>query len=218
MSRSGYGEYDSDHPNLDYINWRGAVAKAVRGRRGQAFLREMLYALDRLPAPRLIRDELEVDGEVCAIGAVGRARGVDMSTLDPEDYAAVAATFGIARALAQEIEYYNDEWFTNESPENRFARMRAWVIAHLGEHLTTEERRLARHALGLTNLSHRAYRNCFAAARRTPDYATWRGMVDQGYALRWPWFYSYGDHFRLTPRGVELALNAGETVGPEELR
>jgi hypothetical protein len=37
MSRSGYSD---DLENWSLIRWRGAVASAIRGRRGQAFLRE----------------------------------------------------------------------------------------------------------------------------------------------------------------------------------
>jgi hypothetical protein len=46
MSRSGYSD---DHSEWDLIRWRGAVASAIRGKRGQAFLRELLVALDAMP-------------------------------------------------------------------------------------------------------------------------------------------------------------------------
>jgi len=75
MSRSGYSE--------DAINGRSSVG--VRGeecRSGaarQAFLKEMLVALDSLPAPRLIDGELEADGEACALGSVGKSRGIEMA-------------------------------------------------------------------------------------------------------------------------------------------
>src|SRR3954471_11126976 len=101
MSRSGYVE-DCDY-EISWINWRGAVKSAIRGKRGQAFLYEMLQAMAALPENKLIARELECDGAVCAIGAVGKARGLDMSQLDPEDYHSVAGKFGIAEALAQEI-------------------------------------------------------------------------------------------------------------------
>lgn len=90
MSRSGYDD-NIDQWNL--IRWRGAVASAIRGKRGQAFLREMLAALDALPERKLIARKLESRGEVCAIGAIGKARGVDMSNIDPEDHDTVAAKF-----------------------------------------------------------------------------------------------------------------------------
>lgn len=131
MSRSGYcDDYDGEWA---LIRWRGAVASAIRGKHGQAFLREMLAALDALPAPRLIKDDLENDrGGVCAIGAVGRARGTPMAELDPEDSIAIGKAFGIARALAAEIEFINDEasaW--EESDETRFIRVRQWILAQI---------------------------------------------------------------------------------------
>jgi hypothetical protein len=129
MSRSGYSD---DCEGWDLIRWRGAVASAIRGKRGQAFLRELLAALDALPEKRLIANTLEEEGAYCAIGSVGRLRGVDMSGVDPEYREQVAQTFGVAEALAAEIMYENDEgghW--KETPEERFQRMRAWVVKQL---------------------------------------------------------------------------------------
>ena len=128
MSRSGYSD---DLETWSLIRWRGAVASAIRGARGQAFLREMLAALDAMPDRRLIADRLAAEGEVCAIGAVGRARGVDMTDLDPHERDEVAAAFGIAEALAAEIVYENDERGWRETPEARWQRMRSWVVKHL---------------------------------------------------------------------------------------
>lgn len=95
----------------------------------------MLVALDALPEKKLIAGELEVQsGAVCAIGAIGRARGIDMDGLDPEDPETVAGVFGIAPAMAKEIVSINDDdlsWDSNEQPEARFARMRAWVERHI---------------------------------------------------------------------------------------
>ena len=129
MSRSNYSE-DLDN-DWAMICWRGAVASAIKGRRGQAFLREMLRAFDAMSKPRLIRNKLHSKDGVCAIGAVGASRGLDMSKVDPEYPEAVAAFFGIAKALAAEIEYENDEAVGEESEETRFDRMRQWVLENL---------------------------------------------------------------------------------------
>lgn len=127
MSRANYSDDVED--NWQIIIWRGAVASAIRGKRGQAFLKEMLAALDAMPEKRLIASDLEHKGNVCAIGSVGLRRGVDMSKLDPEDSNRIAAEFGIADALVREIEYENDEGTLNwkETPEQRWQRMRSWV-------------------------------------------------------------------------------------------
>ena len=130
MSRSGYSD---DLDNWATIKWRGAVSSAIRGRRGQAFLREMLAALDALEAKRLIANDLERDGEVCAIGAVGVRRGIDMSAIDPDDCEQrdlLGSMFGIASALAAEIMALNDERYY-ATPEERFERVRAWVAAQI---------------------------------------------------------------------------------------
>lgn len=151
MSRSGYSD---DCEQWDLIRWRGQVASAIRGKRGQAFLLEMWKAMQALPVHRLTANELEneYDGAVCAIGSVGKARGVDMSNLDPEDYGAIASAFGIPHQLAREIMYMNDEWdagryveaagpvrnpwhrvvvFVPANPERRFERMKKWIEDNL---------------------------------------------------------------------------------------
>ncbi len=126
MSRSGYTDDFDD--NWQQIMWRGQVASAIRGKRGQAFLREMIEALDAMTEKRLIAHDLIKEGEVCAIGSVGAQRGVDMQPLDPEYPEAIAATFGIATPLVREIEFLNDEAaFYTETPEQRWSRMRDWA-------------------------------------------------------------------------------------------
>ena len=56
MSRSGYSD---DCENLGL--WRGAVEKSIKGKRGQAFLKEMLVALDSLPEKKLIENDYHLD-------------------------------------------------------------------------------------------------------------------------------------------------------------
>ena len=60
MSGSGYND---DCDGWALIRWRGAVASAIRGRRGQAFLRDLLAALDAMPDKRLVADALVFDGQ-----------------------------------------------------------------------------------------------------------------------------------------------------------
>lgn len=139
MSRSGYSDdYDSQGLAL----WRGQVASAIRGKRGQAFLKEMVAALDAMPEKRLIRDELQslppafispehARPQVCAIGSVGLKRNVDLLSLDPEDYGSLADIFGIAHQLVREIEYMNDEGDLGETPEERWTRMYDWACSQI---------------------------------------------------------------------------------------
>ena len=130
MSRSGY--VDDFDENWTLIRWRGAVKSAIRGRRGQKLLRDMLAALDDLPEKELVADRLEASGAVCALGALGRARGMDMSYLDPDDSETVAAAFKIAPALAREIVWENDEGaLYGETPRGRYERMRRWVVSQI---------------------------------------------------------------------------------------
>lgn len=127
MSRSGYSADGGSHYEL----WRGAVDAALYGKRGQAFLREMLAALDALPTKRLISGELVCEGECCALGAVALQRGTDVSDVATDDRDALSATFGISGAMAAEIMYENDERHEAVTPEKRFVAMRAWVVTNI---------------------------------------------------------------------------------------
>ena len=139
MSRSGYSD-DLDN-NWTLIRYRGMVASAIRGKRGQGFLRDLLEALDTMPNKRLIASNLESNGEVCAIGSLGKKRGIDMGKLDPFDQESVAGAFGIAPCLSAEIAFENDQdfFYSTETPEQRWRRMRAWVSDQIKPALTTPE-------------------------------------------------------------------------------
>lgn len=150
MGRAGYTD-DMDDDLWMYIRWRGAVKAALRGKRGQLFLREMLAALDALSAPRLIKDNL-VDKNMgyCAIGAVGLARGCNLMDMDClsvlEDNEGTAKLFGIAEAMVREIEFINDEcdepWTHpgrhEDTPEERFIRVRRWVVSQINDEVASE--------------------------------------------------------------------------------
>ena len=130
MSRSGYSE---DCDGWALICWRGAVASAIKGKRGQAFLRELLDALDAMPVKELITGELERDGSYCALGVVGARRGLDLKAIEADDPEDVAKHFKIARALVAEIEFENDEgaWRYDIPPEKHWTRIRRWTAENI---------------------------------------------------------------------------------------
>lgn len=149
MSRSGLVDEIDDQ--LAYGRYRAQVGSAIRGKRGQAFLRELAAAMDAMPDKVLIADELiNEGGDCCTIGVICKARGVDVSKIDPDDPEQVAAAVDIARQMAAEIEYENDENDENdtryerdpetgryvavvETPAMRWTRMRKWVDAQLNK-------------------------------------------------------------------------------------
>jgi hypothetical protein len=126
--RSGYSD---DLEQQALAMWRGRVASAIRGKRGQRLLREALAALDAMPAKRLIDEELvRPDGEVCLLGAVGQRLGVaDLATIDPEEHEMLASRFDVAPCLIQEIEHVNDE--IGGTPERRYECVRKWLIENI---------------------------------------------------------------------------------------
>jgi hypothetical protein len=128
MSRHGYvDDYEDDQLSLG--RYRAQVASAIRGNRGQSFLRELAAALDAMPEKVLIASELiNEEGDCCAIGVVCKSRGIDVTKIDYEEPRQVGAAVGIARQMAAEIEYENDEGcWESETPEQRWQRMRKWV-------------------------------------------------------------------------------------------
>ena len=129
MSRAGYSD---DLDNWAMIKWRGQVASAIRGKRGQKFLSDLYAALEAFSEKRLIKNDLRNEkGEVCALGVLGVARGIDLTDIDPEEPVQVASVFDIAEQLAREVVFMNDEWHNNETPEQRYERMKTWVAAQI---------------------------------------------------------------------------------------
>lgn len=113
MSRSGYTDDIDNH--WHHIMWRGRVASSIRGKRGQALLRDLLAALDAMPDKRLYPNSFAtVSGEYCTLGVLGAARGTKMDDLGDAEEGCnewlVADRFGVAAPLVQEIMYMNDEW------------------------------------------------------------------------------------------------------------
>lgn len=131
MSRSGYSdEYGDDN----YLHlYRGMVERTLRGKRSQAFLKELAKAMDEMSEKKLIANKLiSEEGQMCTIGVVCKARGIDVSEVDVEDADKVGSLVNIARSIAAEIEYENDEGGRyNETPEQRWVRMRSWVTENL---------------------------------------------------------------------------------------
>jgi hypothetical protein len=131
MSRSGYSE---DLDNWSLIRWRGRVASATRGKRGQKMLRDLLAALDAMPEKRLTSGEMIHEGDVCALGALAQAKQKPWldEDVDCDDTEFLANEFDVAEPLVKEIVFENDEaYHWNETPEHRWQRMRAWVASQI---------------------------------------------------------------------------------------
>ncbi len=121
MSRSGYTYNDGIEDIWRFIMWRGRVASAIRGKRGQVLLRDLLAVLDAMPEKRLYPNSFATaSGEYCTLGVLGAARGIKMDDLgdadDGCDESLVAERFGVAAPLVQEIMWMNDEWVDDDKP------------------------------------------------------------------------------------------------------
>lgn len=128
--RSGYSDDVYDH--WAWIRWRGQVASAIRGKRGQKLLVDIRDALLAMPEKRLVSHALECEDGVCAMGAGARRRGLDLSTIDPEDSSRVAELLDVAEPLAREVAFMNDSaCLRHETPEQRYSRMLWWVESEI---------------------------------------------------------------------------------------
>jgi len=81
--------------------------------------------------------------------------------------------------------------------------------------MTEQQRKLARHALGLNGKRKMSYRNRFYAATGDSDHAEWMAMMHAGQADR-ATATAPLDCFWLTRKGAEMALNKGEKLDPED--
>lgn len=128
-------DYNDELEQQDLAMWRGRVMSAIRGKRGQRLLIDLRDALDAMPEKRLVRGEVQGTEGVCALGSVGVRRGVDLSDVftkgddeDPDfDNAVLSERLDIAECLVREIEWENDEGVYQETPEQRWTRMRRWA-------------------------------------------------------------------------------------------
>ncbi len=142
MSRSGYDDYgcESAEEQWQMIRWRGAVNSAIKGNRGQSFLRRALKAIDALEKKELAAHTFESSGSYCLLGAVAKHEGVDLTELNEsydeyygdegEGAESLGLELNIAPAMAREIVYENDDCCSG-SNRSRFEHMRRWIISNI---------------------------------------------------------------------------------------
>lgn len=144
MSRSGYVETLSMSQLALY---RGTVERSIRGKRGQALLRDLRAAMEAMPEGerRLAACTFESEtGDICPLTCVARRRGIDMSEwanrrdedLDEADRENLGEMLDISPQMAAEVMFMNDE-ASGHSPEARWSSMHAWVLDNLLPEKTT---------------------------------------------------------------------------------
>ena len=133
MSRSGYSDdYDDLDGMLAFGRWRAIIASASRGKRGQAFLRSLLDALDAMPVKELARDDMVDDsGCMCALAVLDKHRGGDPARLDPYDHESLGREFNIAHQLSQEVMFINDESYPWNDKAKRWQEVRDWAAKQI---------------------------------------------------------------------------------------
>lgn len=146
---------DSRFDNMDDSNsaspaqWAYRLRRSVGSKRGQAFLRELLAALDAVPGHRLIGGSMKAEGSnVCALGAYAawremNERGItwrgavrELPRADGDDDEGWLVTcrlvrdrYDVAWTLAYEIAEFNDENAASatDDPADRWRDVRDYV-------------------------------------------------------------------------------------------
>jgi hypothetical protein len=147
MSRINYCD-DEDFQNQAFL-WEANQERSIKGRKGQAALRELEAALLALPEKQLIADELEnAEGQVCAVGALARFKGKenpmvgdsfgseeDNLTINEDKIERVTVDFaqelGVPRMVAIAIVHENDDEWKPVTPEQRYRRVLGWTQRQL---------------------------------------------------------------------------------------
>lgn len=115
--RIGYSEDEEFGGQFEL--WQANCRRSLVGKQGQAALRELEAALLALPDKRLIANRLvDGDGDVCALGALGRQRGQlptpdaitegDWEDEGDDDMEEYGVLLGIPRLVAWKIVEIND--------------------------------------------------------------------------------------------------------------
>lgn len=118
MSRSGFYEMDDwDQESILAMGRNaGRIASATRGRRGQAFLKTALKALDQMEDKRLAGNTFGVgdDGCMCLMTSIATETGhgsvlsVGRDSDDDEICADMAAEFDVSEVLVRDLVWDND--------------------------------------------------------------------------------------------------------------
>ncbi len=140
---------DGDGEGMPPQLWMQAVRNALKGKRGQAILRELKEALLSLPRPHLISGVVAFEGEVCPLGALARRRieageaikvygrtlrtAEDLESMrfdlgDEMGAVELGEAMGLKRAMAWGLAYENDEggpW--KETDAGRYQRILGWI-------------------------------------------------------------------------------------------
>lgn len=154
MSRATSWEDDEPYPNASAL-FQANVDRALKGKKGQTFLREIESALLAMPEKKLIGSAVCEGGQVCLLGAVaveravknGKSRadalaelekeakehgqyepeGVNWDEADDETLEYLRSLLGIKQfPLAWTFVHENDECHVR-TPEERYERMLKWV-------------------------------------------------------------------------------------------
>ncbi len=101
MSRIPEGECEDYESQRRWALQRANTVRQIKSKRGQAFLRELLAALEALPEKKLIEGAIAKGDHVCALGALAMKRRVDAG----ESRQAV-----LADLASHNVDPDNDDW------------------------------------------------------------------------------------------------------------
>lgn len=114
--------------------WEANVQRVINGKRGQKLLREFIDALMEIPNRRLIANAICRNGEVCAVGAMAKKRGVLDTSRDWEgdqhETVELGQSMGLGFMLSWEIGSKNDIEFGGDDEREV---VRHYYSGHYGD-------------------------------------------------------------------------------------
>ena len=124
--------YQEDATPWEFLRYRGAVLSAIKGKRGQKLLKDLLEAFDSMQIKELVANELQGESGVCTLGCIAKAKGMDWSNWNDFKSDIISKELNIAKSLVNEIAFENDEicYFDKDSEKTRkkrWQKMRTWV-------------------------------------------------------------------------------------------
>ena len=128
---------DEEERPGQFALWQANCERSMRGKRGRQALLDLEAELLSMTDKRLIGDDLAANGEVCAVGALMRHRGVDQqhleqlndSGLESDELAVREAK--VPSLVAWNLVELNDIELEHATPEERYQTVLSRVQTYL---------------------------------------------------------------------------------------
>jgi len=107
-----------------------SLERSINSKRGQAFLRELILALNALPEKILIYGDFENSDGYCVMGACLKYRNLNVREIDDSNEG-LGSIFNIHTEFIEKVIDVNDSPRIIETQTKRWHRVRDWAVSNL---------------------------------------------------------------------------------------